>query len=393
MAGLMDRLAAAKAKQGEVEQTKSAEEAKKQAELAEEQSRLAEQEARRGELSAERESVAAEVGLAEKDANEASQALQEVSDLEGKGEELDAGVKEELMAIKIEAEEKLKAFVELKARLVEIDAEISGLESSGGSQDTETHQAVAEVKVEKSEEIEKVQEAAKSPEEIAKEDQLSRDRELFSKMKQERIESRQKAGSEFQAAIDGLDIPEEWKKSVQESVTKEIIGDEKGEGHILSYLTAEEEMRSSSEDITKRFDSFDKIPQMWKALDSHIAELDDEQQKLKGDIQNIESGVVPFLKQPGIPYDRLPSELGNRMREEWNEALKKDKSYYAREESSKVQREHEREIRSALQTKKIRVDEIKRALKDEVDALKKNPKYYSASSAVARLHKETVEKL
>lgn len=120
MAGFAERLAAAKAKQGEAQERKAAEASGR------------EREAKKSELIKNREGVQTELDKTEVDAGEAEKALAEADAfVKEQGEGIDAEAKAEIDTLKLEAGETLQKFQALKSELAKLDEEIASLDVAG----------------------------------------------------------------------------------------------------------------------------------------------------------------------------------------------------------------------------------------------------------------------
>lgn len=455
MPGFADRLAGLKAKQAEVEAKKAAEAAAEAArekearkgELQERRVKVAEEfeaaqkEAQEGEQAvAEADAFAAEQGDAldpgvkseiEALKAEATQAKEKFAELQARVQEIDAELAklEGLEGAPEEAAPEAPAEVAAAEAPVEVAPEVA----PEGAVVEEAAEAPAEVAPEaapvkaaaveapveapaevapeaapekpaeapieapkevKTPEMIKMEEQ-KRYEEQRREEQRRKDIEAYEKRLAEQKELRQKIGSEFQAAIDAdRHIPDEWKKSIQETVTKELIGDEKGRGNISAYPIQYKEIygygRSpeEGEKMAERVASMDYIPAMWKALDSKIAQLAAEKWQAERDVERLKTSVE-FLDRKSFPinYFNLPKELGEKMAKEWAEGLEK-----GQKATGEVYEKHSDAIRRALSNKEIRISEIKRELKERSDSLQRHPRYGYASDFVSTLHERMLER-
>lgn len=507
MAGFADRLAGLKAKQESKVAEKTAAEAAEQA--------AREKETKKGELQEQQTRVAEEFESAQKEAQEGENAVAEADAFAAEqGEALDAEVKAEMDALKVEAGEAKRKFEELQTRLQEIDAELAKLEGASpeavaeAPAETAAEVATAEVPVEgateekateatveaveareltndqvldfaremealneksakatTAEEVESVfqtrvamldkMKGAKFPDTITAPDgttesgkefedsiksgeslesfKLARDVRLegikaaqmsaeapaekptgvsaeasnngqemakfvegVRQRQEQRKELRQNIGAEFQAAIDADEsIPDEWKESIQETITKELIGNEKGQGNISSYPTERDEIYGygkkieEGEETAERVRSLDYIPAMWKVLDPEISQLAAEKDQSERDVKSLENTVRLLDKKVfRIYYHDLPKDLREKMEEEWEGALKE-----GRGAPNEMYKKHSDIIRRELSDTKRRINDIKTKLKEKSKSLTKHPKYVIASDHVSLLHKKMLERL
>jgi hypothetical protein len=157
MPGFSERLSAMKGKQ------EAADLKKQEAEKAAEAARL-EREAKRSELAVERDRVMAEFSQTEQTANEAHEAIAQADAFAAEqGENLDAGAKAEIDAMKVEAGEAQQKFEELKQRIDALNIEISAFEESAETQETSQETTTKTVSAEGTEEINQQTEIEQTP--------------------------------------------------------------------------------------------------------------------------------------------------------------------------------------------------------------------------------------